>query len=212
MSITHEQAQSLIQSSLDRALNSEERDTLSGHLQACADCQVFSDEMKELEHSIRSAFLERYGTARPHLNMDSIIGKNQKFSFKRLVTTGLAAAFLVLSATQLMQLSNASAPDTPAIFAPVPTPSPQMTRTQLVQAGCEEIRYIIQEGDTLESLSNQFSISYETLLEGNEFLATSIVPGMEISLSICGTQAYKSPSPPTLTITAAPVFLTAFTP
>lgn len=208
MSITHAQAHILIQFALDRPLTDEERESLTIHLRSCGDCEEYSRSTQALDASLRSAFMNQAGAVRPHVNIARVLGKQRTFPLKQLVTTCLTAAFLVFSVFQLMRSSGTPASNVTIPAAPIPTPSPQMTSTHFIPAGCDEIRYVIQEGDTMENLLKQFSVSMDELLEGNETLANGVTPGMEITLIRCGTQA----SSPTHTITAAPVTLTAFTP
>jgi predicted anti-sigma-YlaC factor YlaD len=67
MQITHEEAHRLIQFNIDGTLDLNNQETLNTHLRGCADCRVYSDEVKETVSTLRE-IMRKHWNLRPCLN------------------------------------------------------------------------------------------------------------------------------------------------
>jgi len=93
---------------------------------------------------------------------------------------------------------------------PVPTPSTQLTSTKITMQDCQEVRYKVREGDTLESIAYQFSASKEMIMARNRMETEAIDISTELIVPLCSSTPTGTIYPPTSTITLTP--RTTFTP
>lgn len=193
MSITHEQAQRLIQLNMDQTLSMEESTKLSAHLRTCRECTVYAGEVKEVANML-SRMMKRQWSAQPvPLSIRTLVEKRKKLSSSTLLTMRTAAVSLVVmalffSAWQFV-LSNQMPSSRPsAALPPVPTPSSSTVQTviaQLTREGCAILTYTVQREDTLSSIAEQFSVSEHTLAEFNQLEAQAIHAAMELQIPVC---------------------------
>ncbi|PKN94232.1 MAG: hypothetical protein CVU44_07475 [Chloroflexi bacterium HGW-Chloroflexi-6] len=98
-------------------------------------------------------------------------------------------------------LQNMAAP-IPDISRPTATPTLPSTATQ--KAGCNEILYTTQVGDTLESIAAKFSVAPDTIMADNQINTENMPAGLSLVISICQPATSTSTNEPTGTMTFAP--------
>ena len=208
MQITHEEAHRLIQLKLDNRMNSKNEEALNAHLKDCVDCLGYSDEIKDAVNTLRRTMNKQWNLHPLPLQMESIRGKiNSKGSASILLTTrtalvGIAFVMFAYVAWQSVITNNAAPQQTPLGALPlIPTPSTQFTATTTRTEVCDEIRYIVKEDDTLESIAHQFSISKEDIMSANNMTEESIHPAAELFILLCKSTPTSTIYPPTFTIT-----------
>jgi hypothetical protein len=155
--------------------------------------------------------LRKQWDARPlPLQMDVIYGKmNPGKSVNAFLTTrtaliGIVSLFFALFAWQSMTTRGTTpVQKLPGTVPLIPTPSLQYqyTATSTLREDCGEIRYVVQEGDTLEGIARQFSVSKGAILSANDLKNETISPMQELVVPACGTTPTGTIYPPTFTIT-----------
>jgi len=205
MEITHEEARRLIQHNADEALNQNKQIMLRAHLKDCADCRVYAAELNEIENTLRPV-MQRQWDLRPTPLLMNVLPLKRKFKEKvsiilaiRTALAGLAIVAFIFSVWQFKLTNSATLSQTPLSILPVPTPSAQLTSTRIVSQNCEEIRYKVQENDTLESVADGFSTSKESIMIANEMKTEAIIPAMELIIPICHSTPTGTVNPPTHT-------------
>jgi len=205
MEITHEEARGLIQHNADEALNQNKQIVLRAHLKDCPDCRVYAAELNEIENTLRPV-MQRQWDLRPTLLSMNGLPLKRKIKEKvsiilaiRTALVGLAIVAFIFSVWQSKLTNSATLSQTPLSILPVPTPSAQLTSTRIVSQNCEEIRYKVQENDTLESVADGFSTSKESIMIANKMKTEAISPTMELLIPICHSTPTGTVNPPTLT-------------
>ncbi|MDL1911626.1 LysM peptidoglycan-binding domain-containing protein [Chloroflexi bacterium CFX6] len=205
MSITHEEAHRMIQFDADKALDARGHKALDAHLDDCAECRVYAGEIREMEGILQHVMTQQWSYHPLPLSMDMVKGGMTKHSSRVILATRLVmiAAIFVLSVFSLWQVTRSNDPSSPSLAAlPVPTPSVQFTHTSTSVVDCEETRYTVREGETLESIAGRFSVSKEAILSANSMDIEVVHAGMEIVIPVCGPT--PTTNPPTITITYPP--------
>ena len=206
MQITHEEAHRLIQSKIDNRLNIATEEMLRTHLIVCAECQRYFDTLKETESALRQTFRKQWNVQPLPLQIDAIYTKvNSNNSTNILLTTrtaliGIAFVMFAFITWQSVSGNNSMRP-APGTVPMIPTPSTPYTATITLQSDCKEIRYIVQQGDTLESIAGHFSVSTETIIVANMLTNESVAQGKELIIPSCESTPTGTTRPPTLTIT-----------
>lgn len=213
MSITHEQAQKLIQLNLDQVLSMEESATLSAHLRHCRECNSYASEIKEVTNLLPPLMKRRWNVQPAPLSIYSLINKREKLPASILLTMRTAAVSIALmtlffSARQFV-LSSQSRPSRPSVAIPsMPTPASATLQTvsaQLTREGCAILMYTVQEEDTLSSIAEQFSVSEPMIVELNRLESESIHTGMELLIPLCHFTPTGTLETATFTTTRTPV-------
>jgi hypothetical protein len=83
----------------------------------------------------------------------------------------------------------------------IPTPATQFTATNTLEKDCKELHYVVQQGDTLESVAQHFSTSKESIIATNELSTNDIRPSDVLIVRYCETTPTSTTHPPTFTIT-----------
>jgi LysM repeat protein len=91
----------------------------------------------------------------------------------------------------------------------IPTPLTQYPVTTTLQNDCTTVKYVVQSGDTLESIAQYFSIPMESILLANNLTSESITFSQELIIPLCELTPTSTTHPPTFTIT--PIFETITT-
>lgn len=86
---------------------------------------------------------------------------------------------------------------------PTPTATPQPTATmnaeESTRVACGEIEYVVQENDTLSSISANYAVGIAVLKEYNGLVSDTVRSGQKINIPLCQRLATAGPSPtPTL--------------
>lgn len=212
MQITHAEARSLIQFSMDQALRPLEKTLLQSHLTDCLECREFFRQIKAVEELVVPV-MKRHWTLRPvPLSMaDLKVHKNASWISSIFLTTRTALvsilfAIFLFTAWQFAQTRSESTGSLPAGVLPVPTPSGQSTSTRSTLSNCQEILYQVQPGDTLESLADRFSVSKAKILTINRLRTQVITSNMKLFIPVCGSTPTGTLHPSTLTTTYTPFF------
>jgi hypothetical protein len=210
MQITHEEARRLIQFKADGGLEPVNEERLHAHLTACTECRSHLDAVAETESVLRQTLRKQWNARPLPLQMDVIYGKvNSRNGVSAFLTTrkaliGVVSLFFAFFAWQSMTTrSTPPVQNIPGTVPLIPTPSLQYqyTATSTLREDCSEIRYIVQEGDRLEDIARQFSVSKADILSANDLENESIIPMQELVIPACGTTPTGTIYPPTFTIT-----------
>ena len=207
MQITHKEARRLIQFKADASLNQTNDRNLSAHIQTCPDCRTYAESLRETESALRQS-LQKYLNLHPlPLRMDAICGKtSSNNSMDNILTTrkfllGIFVMMFAFIAWRSISPNNTPFVQPPSSTIPaIPAPS-TFTATNTQQNACREVKYVIQEGDTLNSIARQFSITTDSIRLVNQLTEDTLFPGRELVLSICEATPAGTLNPPTFTVT-----------
>jgi LysM repeat protein len=87
------------------------------------------------------------------------------------------------------------------LLVPHPTPTPTalpsatLSEAEATRAACGEIEYLVQENDTLSSISANYNISITTLKEYNGLVNDTVRSGQSIIIPLCERIATPGPTP-----------------
>lgn len=213
MQITHEEAHQLIQLNTDQALNPQKKAILSAHLKDCMECQAYAQEIREVENILVPVMKKHWNVQPIPLSTHTITSKrNSKLQASILLATrtaiiGLVFMSLVFTLWQFSPLGSPTPGQPPRDILPVPTPSGQTalsTSTTILFQNCAMILYEVQEKDTLESISDQFSISQEEIMALNHLPSKTVDNTMELMIRLCDSTPTGTVHPATLTTTYTP--------
>lgn len=207
MQITHEEAQRLIHRKSDQSLKSPFEAELNAHLSACETCRAYNEAIQESESVLRQTLKKQWNIRPLPLSMDVIYEKTNPTGMQRaLLTTRTAlisvAIFLFAFITwQSMAGSVMTTQQIPLGTLPlIPTPA-TYTATSIPQTDCSSVRYIVQAGDTVESIARQFSIEPASILLANNLTREPPALPRELLIPLCGATPAGTAHPSTLTIT-----------
>lgn len=210
MQISHEEARRLIHFKADNGLNSLHEEALDSHLQVCVECKKYSEMIKDTEVVLQQTLRKHWNIHPLPLQVDAIYARISSGGIGSIILAirktaiGIAVATFVLFIWQSMNIRELSSQQTPqgmVLLAPTPLTH---TATDALQSECNEIRYIVQPGDTLDGIARQFSITRESILRANRITVETLTPSRELILPICTLPPTQTTHPPTFTIT--PVF------
>jgi hypothetical protein len=213
MQISHAEAHKLIQQTMDSPLREEDETFLTVHLQTCPECSSYRNEIRDVEATLRSVMNKHWNLIPAPLDMDALNGKVRfspqgKLSMQ-LAMIGLMVMLVMLGTWRFVTINIA--PTNTVQIAPIPTPSAQMTSTRASIQNCDETIYIVQNGETLESIALLFSTSPEIVMELNNLQSEVIEVGSKIKIPICFTPS-ATVRPVTFTVTFSPAPLTVSSP
>jgi LysM repeat protein len=210
MQMTHEEARKLIQLNADETLNAQGKLVLSTHLKDCLECRAYAEEIKEVE-SVLVPLMKRQWNLQsiPHPVAAIRVKRSLKTRTDILLTTRTAAVGVILltfvfSAWQFALSGRQGSSSPPVGILPVPTPSTQSTSTTSTSQSCEEMLYIVREGDTLESIAQQFAVSKEEIIAINRMKTETPHAGMELMLPVCNFTPTGTIHPTTLSTRYTP--------
>ena len=98
MSITHEQAQKLIQLNMDQMLSWEESAKLSAHLRGCGKCMLYASEIKEVADMLTPLLKRQWNIQPVPLSIGALVEKNENSQPKPLLAIRTAAVSLAIMA------------------------------------------------------------------------------------------------------------------
>src|SRR5262249_39304383 len=151
------EAQRLIQYSQDQALKPQERNTLQKHLDGGTDCRNFAEDIKELSDLLLPTMRRHWNLHPSHLSIEILKNKGtfQLGIINLLVTRtaiiGIIFASFIFSAWQFARSGKGMATSMPLNVLAAATPSGDTTSTMISAQACVEMKYRVQDGDTLES-------------------------------------------------------------
>jgi LysM repeat protein len=211
MQITHEEARSLIQFSMDQMLKPQEKNTLQTHLEDCLECRAFFADIKEVEKYVVPAMAQHWNLDPAPLSLASINNKKkvqQQSSIilaTRTAIISIVFAAFIFSAWQFSGSYGRSSTPMPVRLLPIPTPSGQSTSTTVSFQKCEELSYQVQENDSLESIAIRFAISKDKLMAINNLRTESLSTKTELLIPVCNSTPMSTIHPSTLTTTFTPL-------
>lgn len=210
MSISHEEAQRLIQFKADDVLDLTNETQLRAHLNGCEACRAYSNELKSTVAVLQKTMQKRWSTTTPPLQVDGLYGKVffrmslGGFLTTRTALAGIALLFFAFISWQSISSNHASRQYSPNMLPLIPTPSMNKTATTISMKYCQNIEYSVQEEDSLESIARRFSVSEESILIANNLTSPSLRLIQKLVIPICETTPTSTTNPPTFTIT--PIF------
>ena len=213
MQITHEQARSFIQFSLDGILQSAEKAALSAHLQDCMDCRAYGSELKDVETILLRAMKKQWGVRPIPLSVHALLQKkNSRINANRLLATrkamvGVAMVALFFSAWQFVVSGPVNPNQLTLTVPPIPTPSvltAQSTNTKVRFENCEMMPYSVQANDTLSSIADRFSITEEEIIAINQLQTEAVSTSMKLVIPLCNSTPTGIVNPATFTTTYTP--------
>ena len=209
MQITHEEARRLIQFKADASLNHNSDRNLSAHLQTCPACRTYAESLRETETVLRQSLRRRLDLRPLPPRMDAIYGKTSlKNSLHTIMTTRKALLGIFVMMFAFIAWRSISPNHTPFVQPPsstipaIPAPS-TFTATNTRQDACREVNYVVQDGDTLNGIARQFSITTDSIRLVNQLTEDTLFPGRELVLSLCEATPAGTLNAPTFTITPA---------
>jgi len=215
MQITHEEAHRLIQFRSDKRLEVKNETDLNNHLFACVACREYSEEIRNVENILQQTMRKQWNIRPLPLQMGAILGNinsNKRAGVFLTTRTAIISLVFVLFAFIVWQSTSTKTAPMQVPFGTlplIPTPSNQYTATDTLQKECGEIRYIVQKGDTLDSLAQRFSTTKESIINANHLTSDMLTISQELSIPYCGSTPTGTTHPPTFTIT--PIFETTST-
>jgi len=207
MQITHEEARKLIQFNADEALDSQEKAMLSAHLKGCSECRFYEADIKEME-SILLPIMKRQWNLQPvplstHVLAAKKVPKMQAgiILATRTAIIGIVFVSFIFSIWQFTLSGTQTPGQLPVGVLPAPTPSTQSTSTKITLKNCEQIVYLVQENDTLESIAHHFSTPKDEIMAANNLKTEMINTSMELTIPVCSFTPTSTINPATLTTT-----------
>jgi len=212
MPITHAEAHKLLHFASDETLKAYQKQILDSHLESCAQCQEYAKSIQKME-SVLDPLLQRQWNQHPiPLSVDQLLFRgNPKYLEGKLLATRITAIsvmFMVFmfSAWQFMLAKPGASGPVLASVPPIPIPSTSTTQfisTKTQTRSCEELGYVVQGHDTLESIAIRFLTSKEEILIANNMKAETVVAGMKLIIPVCNFTPTGTVN--TLTTTFTPV-------
>ena len=202
--LSHQQAKRFIHAAADESLPPSEKAALDAHLLNCAECRSFAGEFARMESALRQTMQSRWKlTARP-LSIGALLGWQNKTPLRRALSAAAAPILIVILALALLltrgQFSSGDDLTATVIATNIPTPSAQLTRANTAVNECETVNYIVQDGDTLESIAAKYSISKDAIVAFNNLKSETLSLSANLTIPLCVRQTTSTPST-TLTFT-----------
>lgn len=211
MSITHEEARNLIQFRADGKLKLADETRLDTHLEECADCRDYFNKLENTVSILQETLQKQWKVNPLPLQMDVVYGRISSKKRENILLTMrislIGVAFVLLSFMAWQSTTSGSRTSqqySSEIIPLIPTPSTQHTATNTFLNDCQNIKYSVQQGDTVEDIARQFSVPAEAILLANNLTDTSLASVQELVIPICDTTPTSTTYPPTFTIT--PIF------
>jgi hypothetical protein len=210
--IPHEEARRLINLNADRHMEADKYSVLNAHLNDCSECRGYADELLKVENVLRGLGQKFNRHPTPSFT-DQILVRSRSSSFllaDKITILRAAAAVLVFAGIffglwQFSIFNSTSAAET-YTAVPLPTPSTYLTSTNTLPSDCEHVPYQIREGDTLESIAEQFSVPKNMIMEFNDMQEEGMQPPMLVRIPLCARTPTITIYPPNTTITITPQF------
>lgn len=206
MSITHEEARNLIQFKADRVLNAHDLTSLDAHLEICHACADYADQIKSMELNLREVMKKQWSASPLPLRIQDVRGKNisqgwlTSFLPTRKLLIGITTMLFAFAFWQFSVSGGDSSNLTLVAVSPNPTPSASITGTHNEFEACDMLQYTVQDGDTLESIAEKFSVPVEAILNIND-LQTGTGLQTQIVIPLCTLTPTSTDHPPASTLT-----------
>ena len=211
MQITHTEAHQLIQFSMDQALEPQQRKTLQTHLADCLECRGFAEELSELRNLLSPTMRNHWNIRPAPLSVQTLKSKRRlQLQASNLLVTrtaliSLVFAAFIFSTWQFAHSGRQIGTPSPLNVLPFATPSGESTSTLLSVQSCVEMKYQVQENDTLESIAAQFSVPKDQIMGLNNLKTEIITPSVKLRIRVCVPTSTSTAAPSTQTTTFTPV-------
>ncbi|MFZ5912466.1 MAG: LysM peptidoglycan-binding domain-containing protein [Chloroflexota bacterium] len=224
--ITHQEARARLQRAADQLLDPAGRSTLDVHLAECRACYDYARRLADLETGLRGVLHAQWDSQRPSFDAQTILHSSRAKpvwdNFPGLALgmgkAALAAAFLlgfILVANLVGSRLPMAGRETPAslptpsgfvsVSAASPTPSIPLTLTEFSAQACDPVVYVVQTGDSLESIANLYEMPEAIIMEFNHLATAKISPGVELSIPVCRPTPSFTAITPDKTTTITPL-------
>jgi hypothetical protein len=211
MSITHGEAQYLIQRNMEDLLDPQELATLTAHLHGCRECTMYASEIRAVTELLVPVMKRQWNFQPAPLSITALMGRRERINSRTLLTMRTAAIGLMFvafffSAWQFVVSGAPVASQIPMGIAPLPTPSLPNTQsaTETTSAMCEMLLYTVRRADTLASIAEQFSTSENEIVQLNGLKTEAVSPPMELMVPACHFTPTGTFYPVTFTTTYTP--------
>ena len=213
MQIAHEEARRLIQFNLDEVLSVDKNLALSAHLKDCSDCQAYAEQLQHVDRML-TPLLKRQWSVQPiPLRVSELLAKRDLnrsvkpiLTMRKALLVSMVFAAFLFSTWQFMLSGTGSSEPLPLGVPPAPTPSLQLTSTESLLKSCIILRYAVQENDTLDSISRQFSVTREEIMAHNHLESPAIHGAKELNIPLCSfTPTGIADGSATFTMTYTPI-------
>ena len=211
MSITHKEAQYLIQRNMEDMLDAQELAALTAHLHGCGECKTYASEIREVTQLLVPLLKRQWKFQPAPLSITALLGRRERITTRAFLTMRTAAIGLMFvafffSAWQFLVTGAPVSSQIPMGIGPVPTPSLPNTKspTQTTSAMCEMLVYPVQHADTLASIAEQFSTSEDKIVQLNGLKTDAVSPPMELMVPACHFTPTGTFYPVTFTTTYTP--------
>jgi len=201
--ISHSQCRRLVQTSLERMLNDDERIRLESHLDTCPSCRQYAADLHHLDDRLAPLMKKRW-KASPDLDQRSFrrIQIHSRRKAMRKSVLGIAGGVLVITIFILIfsgvlngfkphpgAFPGSGLPSQGATINP-PTDTPAAKSIPAASGGCYTVSYVVKAGDALYSIAATFNVPVATLvalngLANNNNNVTILKPGLVLYLPIC---------------------------
>jgi hypothetical protein len=217
VTITHQEARALIHQRADRALEAQHEAVLEEHLRSCVECAGYANEIRATEEVLRIALRKHWDIQPLPL---PVLGIREKIMQQgrlldslatRSTLVGVTLLFFMFVYSQFLSPSQGASNGLPVGIPAIPTPSLPLTSTQNIFEDCELLRYEVRQGDTLQNLAFQFSISEEQIMELNNLPAAAPLPRL-VTLPVCEQTPTGTSFPPASTTNTPGMETITYTP
>jgi LysM domain len=194
MPITHAEAQRLLNLASDKTLKDYQKQILDSHLESCTQCQEYTTSIEKMESVLQPLLQRQWNQQLTPLSVDQLLSRgNPKIVNITLLATRIAALsvmFIVFmfSAWQFMSAKPGVSGPVLASVPPLPIPSTstqQFISTKTQTRSCEELGYVVQQHETLESIAIRFLTSKEEIQAANNMKTETVVTGMRLIIPLC---------------------------
>ncbi|HEX5840407.1 MAG TPA: LysM peptidoglycan-binding domain-containing protein [Anaerolineales bacterium] len=194
MQITHEEARRLIHFDADQALKMDQKSILRLHLKDCVECRDYANGMANMASMLSSTMEKKWGQPQHPLPIAVLLPKrNSRITDSiifatRIAAVGVMAIALLFSVRQVTGPVEGGPGTLPVSAPPIPTPSIQSTSTEALLQNCGQIRYVVQQDDTIEGIADQFSVSREEIMAANGLVDDAFQVGTKLLIESCTVQ------------------------
>jgi LysM repeat protein len=217
-SITHPKAQYLLQAAADSTLTPLNETSLNDHLAECEECRQYAKSLSKLQEDLRRITRHRWDQVSVQISVGEIKNQSARVDARNYdlrsigkfaVVTAVVVLVFILAVIVSYSLNSIPAalsnmsltPEEPIL---TPTLSIKETATNSAIHECNNISYIVQENDTLESIAVRHSVSIETIKKQNGLATNALTVNMVLIIPLCERTPVNSTMTPTITITVAP--------
>lgn len=207
----HKDIHALIQRNADNALRGDERAILLEHIQDCSSCQIYADELHNLEGLLRQSMTKRWNAPHTPVSIEPIKQVTEQKTnrpARHLIFRLAAASVLVATLSLFLFQFSLTSVETPAyqVSASIPTPSLTVTNPIPNPVTCPDVLYVTREGDTLASLARKFAIPEEEIRRSNGIQSDALSIGTKLTIPTCNSTPTSATAPRVGTFTLTPFF------